>query len=130
MLMRLLTVSFLRLFALNLGRSFRNTPDKAFDDAVMQLSTVMIIPLVLIAFKIWRLIPWVLRGPSSATIFFLVTGMVLVFPLQSWLDRRFATFRQQPEAAAPYRRDTEPIKTVLGFLLSMLIVICVTVSVA
>jgi len=122
--MRLLTTSFLRLFAMNLGRSFRNSPDKAFDDAVMQLSAVLVLPIGWMAAEIWALVPWLHHGPSSATSFFIVVVVIFVFPVQSWLDRRFATYGQRPEAADPYRSESERIKTVIGFLLSIVIFLC------
>ena len=121
--MRLLTVLFLRLFAMNLGRSYRNAPAKAFDDAVAQLSAISAIPVAWMIAEIWPLIPWLHRDPSYRTLFFIIAIVIFVFPASSWLERRFTTYKQRPEAADPYRTERERIKTTIGYLVSVPILV-------
>ena len=114
---RALTYAFLRLYAFNLGRSWRNSSDLACDDAIMQLGMVLAVPVGLVLAAIGAIIPGAGASIKSKHPVFILIAVLLVLPLMYWLGGKFDGYRKTPEAADLYRSRAERMKSLLGFVL-------------
>jgi len=100
---RLLTIVFLRIYAYNLGRNWRNSPDIACSDAILVMCMLCVVPMAPIVFFIAAL-----TGPSRLQQFMhsnlMLWGVALaiVVPLLHWLTKAFGRFAETPERARPY----------------------------
>jgi len=109
---------YLRLFALTLGRSYRNSPDNACDDAIMLTGVVLTVPLVFVFTGIAVLFPYVGKHIVSIGSVFIV--LLLVVPLMYTVNRKFTTYRRNPAAAAPYSTPTQRAGT-FAVLIALLV---------
>jgi hypothetical protein len=114
---------FLRLYAFDLGRNFRNTPEKACNDAIMQTSIVLTTPLIIIGCVVASFIPGAVSHIQRSDAPFVFTVIGGVVPLVYLVNRRFTRFRTMPEAAEPYRGARERAKTIAGYVVFPLLVL-------
>jgi len=108
---------YLRLFALTLGRSYRNSPDNACDDAIMLTGVVLVVPFVFVFTGVAVFFPYV--GTHIVGVVSMIIVLLLVVPLMYSVNRRFTVYRRNPLAAAPYGTRTQRLTTfavLLGFL--------------
>ena len=114
---------FLRLYAFNMGRRFRSRPDQACNDAVMQLSTALVVPLGLVAACVVQFIPGAndLVRTKAAPVWILVA--LLVWPLVVWIGRRFDHYRAMPAAADRFSSPRERLTTIIGLVLIPLLLL-------
>jgi hypothetical protein len=121
----MLTTIFLRLYAFNLGRSFRSAAPQACGDALMQLMLLFIVPLwvVLGSMATWLRgsVPGVHFGNMS---FILVTAAFLL-PLNLWALRQFSRYKNTPDAAIRYCSTRERYKSAIAMALFPILLLVV-----
>lgn len=124
---RLLTVMFLRLYALNLGRGSRNSPEDACNDSVMQFGMVLVPPVYTVLLSVVSL-----TGRENLSRFVdskpaMIGGVLAMgLPLFYWINRSFGSFSHSPELAEPYMASRTRFATGVGFVLIPLIWFVVT----
>jgi hypothetical protein len=115
-MMRMLNTVFLRLYAFNLGRKFRNSSDAACNDALMQMGIVLIVPvaavLVLVAAIVARNRAEIVRDRAAIA----ATILVVVLPIVYWVHKTFGHYRNTPEAARAFMSLRERVKSIVGFV--------------
>jgi hypothetical protein len=114
---RVLDYVFLRLFALTLGRSYRNLPDNACDDAIMLTGVVCTAPLVLIFVALAAAIPYVGKRVGSMGAVFVV--LLVVVPVMYSVNKKFTSYRRNPGVASRYGSRTQRAGT-FAVLISLL----------
>jgi hypothetical protein len=117
--MRLLTVLFLRFFASNLRRTFRNAPDRACTDAIMQVATFLALPFAAILLALAPLVPGIHRDLSNAMPLFIIAALIFVVAFMSFLERNFRSFEETPEATERYQSVRERVKTGVIYFLNL-----------
>jgi len=111
LVVRMLSVLFLRLFAMNLGRGFRNSPDKACSDAVLQMVWGLAFVYCAVISLIPMLVPEIRSNKALLELFFFIAVMLFIYPFMSWLKRKFGHYERTPEVADRYRGSRERLKT-------------------
>jgi hypothetical protein len=114
---RILDTLFLRMYGFNLGRGFRNMPEQAYRDAVVQVSSALVVPFALVLGWASSYIPNAAEHIHSRDAPFLIVVAVLILPCVYWSGRRFRRYRHTPEAAAPFREPSERLKSIVVFVL-------------
>ena len=118
-MIRASTYVFLRLFALTLGRSYRNSPDSACDDAIMLTGVVLTMPLLFLYVGIASLVPYIGEHIVGLASIFVV--LLFVAPLMYLVNKKFTGFRRKPSEAAPYSNRYQRVTTfavLVGLLMS------------
>jgi hypothetical protein len=110
--MRLDRYVFARLYGYMLGRSFRNTPEQACQDAITPYMIVVGLPSTMVI-----LIPMTLLFPQLAKTkdwipWFAVCSAVVLYRLM----RQLRQYADTPDMAVPYRSASSRAITALGFL--------------
>ena len=116
---RILDHLFLRLFALTLGRSYRNSADSACNDAIMLTGVVLALPLAFVWTGLAVAMPFI--GKPRLSVGSVVVLLSSIVPLMYVVNRRFTTYRLSPKAAARYSSRSQRIGTfvaLIGLLMS------------
>jgi hypothetical protein len=121
---RLLTIVFLRLYAVNLGRRRRSSAGTAYSDTMAIMGYVLVVPVFTLL-----LILVAVSGPGHLRVFF--ESKVLTFgslfavgiPLLYLINRHCREFVNTPDLADPYRSP----RTRLISLAGVIIIPCVWV---
>ena len=97
---RVLNIVFLRLYGFNFGRSFREAPQQACADALMQIVTLLVLPLLVVLCLLasfLRRSGLVIHLDNLSIILF---AAILVPPLALWTIRQFSHYKNTPDAAS------------------------------
>lgn len=113
---RLLDTMFLRLYAVNLARRFRNSPDAACSDALMQMGMVLAVPLGVVLVLVAAFFPRVATAVSHREAPLVIILLIFVFPVKYWVGNKFGHYRNTPEAARAFSSSRERSKTILAFV--------------
>lgn len=105
---------FLRLYACNLGRTFRNTPDEACDDAVRQLGIFTALPVVILEGVLAVAFPQLSRLVKAHNPMALIVTMALLVPGAMWANFKYSSYRVQASEALPYSSDKERLITTVA----------------
>jgi hypothetical protein len=120
---RVLNTIFLRLYGFNLGRSFRNAPHQACADALMQIVTLLVLPLLVLFCSLAAS----LRGSNLVihleNILIILFAAVLVPPLALWTVRQFSHYKNTPDAASGFRSTRERYKSASVFALVLILIV-------
>jgi hypothetical protein len=111
---RVLNYVYLRLYALTLGRSSRNSPNDACDDAIMLTGMVLMVPLGFVLTGIAILVPYV--GEHIVSVGSVSVALLAVVPIMYGVKRKFNGYRRNPAAAARYSARNQRIATFVFFL--------------
>lgn len=114
--MNMLMIIFLRLYGLNLERGFRNKPDQACNDAIMQMSMVLAVPIAIVLGILAIVIPGALSHIKSPDPILLAIVLVTVVPLVHCVNKCFGRYRSSPGLAEPFRTRRERIKSAVAFI--------------
>jgi hypothetical protein len=109
---------FLRLYARNLGRSYRNQPQQALDGAVVQTNTMLAVLFgtVLVVLVAW-IYPSSLQGGSESAFSVVLIALVPLLLFFSRDLRRFGSDPRALEQAARFGSNSDRRITTLGFFL-------------
>jgi hypothetical protein len=110
---------FLRLFALTLGRSYRNSANSACNDAIMLTGVVLALPLAFVWTGLAVVMPSI--GKPTLSVGSVAVLLLTIVPLMCVVNRRFTTYRLSPEAAARYSSRSQRVGTfvvLIGLLMS------------
>jgi len=120
---RVLNIVFLRLYGFNLGRSFREAPQQACADALMQIVTLLVLPLLVVLCLLasfLRRSGLVIHLDNLSIILF---AAILVPPLALWTIRQFSHYKNTPDAASGFRSTRERYKSVSVLALILILVV-------
>jgi hypothetical protein len=118
---RVLNTVFLRLYGFNLSRSFRNTPHQACADALMQIVTLLVLPLWVVLCSLASLLrgsDFVIHLENLSIVLF---AAILVPPLTFWTVRQFSHYKNTPDAASDFRSTRERYKSASVFALVLIL---------
>jgi len=119
---RLMTIAFLRIYAYNLGRKWRNSPKVACSDAIVVMSLLTAIPMSMIVVSAVALTGEAhLDQFLSSKVMLYVVGFAGALPLLYWLTKTFSRFAETPELASPYMAPRARFLSFLGVILTILI---------
>jgi hypothetical protein len=125
---RLLTIVFLRIYAYNLGRNWRNSPDVACSDAVLVMCMLCVIPMGSIVSVTAALTGEShLRQLMHSNLMLYGVAFALVSPVFYWLTKVFGRFAETPELARPYMAPRTRLLSFIGMTLTP--IVCMAASI-
>jgi hypothetical protein len=116
---RLLIIVFLRIYACNLGRKWRNSPEVACSDAILVMCILCIAPMAPIVFFSAALTGAVhLRQFMHSNLMLYGVAFAILLPLFYWLTKTFSRFAETPELAKPYMAPRTRLLSFIGMTLT------------
>jgi len=119
---RLITIAFLRIYAFNLGRKWRNSPAVACDDAILVMAVLSAAPVgaILLAAVALTGAAHVRQLLDSQVMQYAIAALVAVALLYGF-TKAFGRFAKTPERAKPYMAPRTRLISFIGVLLTELI---------
>jgi hypothetical protein len=117
-----MTIAFLRIYAYNLGRKWRNSPDVACDDAILVMCVLSAAPVGAILLAAVALTGAAhLRQVLDSKVLSYPIAFAVALALLYGFTKAFSRFAETPERARPYMAPRAQLISLIGILLTELI---------
>ena len=117
-----MTIAFLRIYAFNLGRKWRNSPAVACDDAILLMGILCATPMAAIVFAAIALTGAAhLRQVLDSKVMSYAIAIAVALALLYWLTKTFSRFAETPDRARPYMAPRARLISFIGMILTQAI---------
>jgi hypothetical protein len=128
------TKLFLRVYAANLRRSWRNSQEDAWTDAVFTLDSIVIVPIVSMIMVSWVVATVSLPGSIGKIGMPKAAGLPLIivvgFVVDYFLSRRFIHYRKSPVARDSLSTMSDSAAIYIAMAISFLFLVASVVTIA
>jgi hypothetical protein len=118
---------FLRLYAANLRRTWRNSPKEAWTDAIFTMDSLICVPLMSVIIVIWviaiHMFPATIGGFGMPKAAGLAIGIPVIFVVDTVFTKRIDEYRSEPIARDSFSATVDRVAIFIAFIASFSFVV-------